>query len=112
MYRTTQYSLYILKKYVKDNLIPKLWQAIFEKEEGKSENSSSWCVRQCFQKKYISSKMHRTCTIQNSTVWCMYGACTVHCMVHVMYGACNVWCVYGALGISRDFFVRCNLFAV
>ena len=31
--RTTQYNLYVQEKYVKNRLIPKLWQAIFEKEQ-------------------------------------------------------------------------------
>ena len=51
MNRTTQYNLYVQEKYVKNMLIPKLWQAILEKEQQKRKIQEVGALDSAFWKK-------------------------------------------------------------
>ena len=51
MSRTTQYNVYVQEKYVENRLIPKLLQAIFEKEQQKRKIQEVGALDSVFEKR-------------------------------------------------------------
>ena len=49
-YRTTQYNLYILQKYVKSIQLRNCDEQLLKKNRKQGEVSNNWCARQHFQK--------------------------------------------------------------
>ena len=88
MYRTIQYNLYVLKKYVKTYEFLNSDEQFLKKN--RKRGSFEQLVRKtAFSKIFENITYALKCTIHAPynmvNVWCMYGACMVH-----------VWCMYGA----------------